>query len=83
MRVGGQRQAPAALPTGKKPVPTVQEALWAPGRVWTSAGNLGPSGFDRRTVQPVGHRCADWAIVAHTLRSRHNDSPHLRIDVQK
>jgi len=59
MSLGGQRQAPAALPTGKRPGTNLQEAGWAPGRVWTGAGNLGPSGFDRRTVQRVANRFAD------------------------
>ena len=27
---------------GKDPVPIVQEAGWAPGPVWTDAGNLAP-----------------------------------------
>jgi hypothetical protein len=40
MDVGGQHQAPAALPPGKDPVPIVQEARWAPGPVWTVAKNL-------------------------------------------
>jgi hypothetical protein len=30
---------------GKDPVPTVQEAGWAPGPVWTGAENLAPTGF--------------------------------------
>ena len=42
MRVGGQRHAPAALPPGKDPVPTVQEAGWAPGPVWKGAENIAP-----------------------------------------
>jgi len=35
MRVGGQPHAPAASTPGNDPVPTVQEAGWAPGPVWT------------------------------------------------
>jgi hypothetical protein len=38
MGVGGQPHNPAALP---------------PGPLWTGAENLGPSGFDPRTAQPV------------------------------
>jgi len=30
---------------GKDPVPTVQEAGWAPGAVWTGAENLSPTGI--------------------------------------
>jgi len=40
----------------------VQEAVWAPGSVWTGAENLAPPpGFDPRTVQPVASRYIDWA----------------------
>ena len=35
--MGGQRHAPAALPSEKDPVTIVLEAGWAPGQVWTSA----------------------------------------------
>jgi len=33
--VRGQQHAPATLYPGKDPVPTLQEARWAPGPVWT------------------------------------------------
>jgi hypothetical protein len=39
MGVGGQRHAPAAVSLGKRPVPIVHEAGWAPGPVWTGAEN--------------------------------------------
>ena len=42
--VGDQRYDPAALPPGKDPVPIVQEVGWAPGPVWTGAGNFAPTG---------------------------------------
>jgi len=45
MGVGGQCHAPAALPQERDPVPTVQEAKWAPGLVWTDAENLAPIGI--------------------------------------
>ena len=45
MGVGGQRHAPAAFTPGKDPLPIVQEAGWAPGPVWTGAGNLAPTGI--------------------------------------
>jgi hypothetical protein len=45
MGVGGQRHASAALPPGKKTVPIVQEAGWAPGPVWTGAENLAYTGI--------------------------------------
>ena len=61
MGVGGQRQAPAALPPVKDPVPIVQEAGWATGPVWTGAENLAPpsSGFDPWTVQHLESRYTD------------------------
>ena len=43
MGVGGLHHAPAAFTPGKDPVPIVQEAGWAPGAVWISAGNLAPT----------------------------------------
>jgi hypothetical protein len=45
MVVGGQRHAPASLPRERDPVSTLQEAVWAPGRVWTGAENLAPTGI--------------------------------------
>jgi hypothetical protein len=42
--VSGQQHAPAILYPGKDPVPTEQEAGWAPGLVWTGAENLGSTG---------------------------------------
>ena len=47
----GQRHAPAALYSGKDPVPIVQEAGWAQG-VWTGAENLAPTGI-RSPVFPA------------------------------
>jgi hypothetical protein len=43
--VGGQRHAPAALPTGKRPCATVQEAGRAPKPVWTGAEYIAPAGI--------------------------------------
>jgi hypothetical protein len=45
MGLGGQRQAPTALPPGKDPVPIAYEAGWAPGPVWTGVENLAPTGI--------------------------------------
>ena len=61
MRVGVQRHAPAAFTPGKDLVLIVQESVWPPGPVWIGAENPSPSGFDPRTVQPVGSRYADYA----------------------
>jgi len=45
-RGGGVSVTPRPLFTpGKDPVPTVQEAGWAPGPVWTGAENLAPTGI--------------------------------------
>ena len=40
--MGGQRHAQAVLRPGKRPGTDLQEAGWAPGPVWTGAGNLAP-----------------------------------------
>ena len=67
MRVRGQHHAPAALLSGKDPVPIVQEAGWTPRPVWTGAENLAPPptpGFYPRTVHPAACRYTDWAIPA-------------------
>jgi len=48
------------LTPGKDPVPTVQEAGWASGPVWTGAENLAQPGFDPQTIQPVGSHYADY-----------------------
>jgi hypothetical protein len=53
----GVTVTPRPLSTpGKKPVPIVQKAVWAPGLVRTGA-----PWFDPRTVQPVVSRYTDWA----------------------
>ena len=58
--MSGQRHAPAALYPWERPVPIVQEAVWAPGPVLTGGENLAPpAGFDPRTVQPVAIRYTD------------------------
>ena len=43
--MGGQPHAPAASTPGKDQVPTVQEAGWTPGPVWTGAENLASTGI--------------------------------------
>jgi hypothetical protein len=45
MWVGGQRHAPAPLPSGKNPVPIVYEAGLSPGPVWTVVENFVPTGI--------------------------------------
>jgi len=43
MGVGGQRHAPAALLSGKRPGTHCIGGWWAPGPVWTCAENLAPT----------------------------------------
>ena len=44
--------SPGRFAPGKDPVPTVQEAGWAPGPVWTGAENLAPQ-RDSNPDRPV------------------------------
>ena len=50
--VSGQRHAPAAPSPGKRSGTIVQEAGWAPGLVWTAAGNIARAGI-RSTDHPA------------------------------
>jgi hypothetical protein len=58
-----------ALPPGKEPpVPTVQEAWWAPEPVWTQRlqeKSSAPVGDRTPAVQAVVRHCTDWATPAH------------------
>ena len=45
MEVGGQRHALVALPPAKTRFPLYRKAGWAPGPVWTGAGNLASTGI--------------------------------------
>jgi hypothetical protein len=58
-KVGGLHDAPAALllPSGRYPVPIVQEAGWALG-----PRNLTLPGFDPQTVYPIASRHDDNAV---------------------
>ena len=65
MGVGGQRQAPASLPTEKTRNPLytgLGGSQGRPGRIRKIS--LLP-GFDPRTVQPEASRNSDWAVAAH------------------
>jgi hypothetical protein len=46
-------------PQQRDPVPTVQEAGYAPGTVWASAQNGAPTSFDTRTIQSVANLYTD------------------------
>jgi len=41
----GRSHAPAVLYPKERPGPRLQEAGWAPGRAWTGAENLVPTGI--------------------------------------
>jgi len=66
--VGSQRHAPVALPPRKDPVPTVQEARWNPGPLWTGAKNLAPTGIRSPDRQALVSRYIDRGVGAHTYR---------------
>jgi len=61
---GWSKPRPGRFTHRKEPVPIVWEAGWAPGLVCTGAGNLAPTGFYPRTVQPVESRYTDCALQA-------------------
>jgi hypothetical protein len=65
--VGGQRQAPAALPLGKRHGTHCKEAKWARGPVWTVAENLAPTWNRSRTFQSVANRSTNYPIPASSL----------------
>jgi hypothetical protein len=58
---GWSAPCPGRFIPEKDLIPTVQEAEWAPGPVWTYVKNLAPPGFDPWTVQPVASRYTDLA----------------------
>ena len=56
---------PGRFTPGNALVPTVWEAGWAPGLVWTGVEISPPPGFDPWTVQSVASHYTDYAIPAH------------------
>ena len=46
-------------------ISVIREAVWVPGRVYTAAEIITPSGFYPRYVQTVASRSADYANPAH------------------
>jgi hypothetical protein len=54
--VGGQRNAPAALPPGKTRYPLYRRLGGSQGRAGRLRKISPPPGFDPRTVQPVASR---------------------------
>ena len=67
MRVGGQHNAPADLPTGKTRYPLYRRLGGPQGRSGLVQKISPPTVFDLRTVQPVASRYTDWAIPAAAL----------------
>jgi hypothetical protein len=66
MCVGGQRHAPATLPTGKRPG-TYSVGGWVgPRSSLDGCEKSRPlSGFEHRIVETVASRCTDWAVPAY------------------
>jgi hypothetical protein len=62
--VGGQRYAPAALPPGQSRYPLYRRLGGSQGWSGQVRKISLPPVFDPRTVQPVGSRYTDWAILA-------------------
>jgi hypothetical protein len=58
--VGGQRQAPAALPPGKTQYPLYRRLGGSHGRSGQIRKSRPPPGFDPRTVQLVASRYTDY-----------------------
>ena len=65
MEVGGQRQAPAALPPEKTGYSLYRRLGGPQGRSGRVRRILPSPVFDSRTVQPVASGYTDWAIPAH------------------
>jgi len=66
---------------GRDPVPSVQEAGWAPEPVWKGAKNLAPTGIRSRTIQPVASRYTDYATRPTQYRKRclYNDAVNISV----
>jgi hypothetical protein len=67
MRVGGQRHAPAALPSRKIRFPLYRRLGGSQGRSVRVRKISPPPGFDPRTDQPVASLYTYWAILAHII----------------
>jgi hypothetical protein len=65
MGVGGQRHAPAVLPTGRTRYPLYRKLGGPQGRLGRVQNILPPPGFGPRTVQPVATGYTDCAIPVH------------------
>jgi hypothetical protein len=65
MGMGGQRHAPAALPTGKTRYPLYRKLVGPQSRLCQVWNISPPPEFDLRTVQPVASRYTDCANPVH------------------
>jgi hypothetical protein len=69
-------------PQQRDPVPTIEEARWTPGPVWTVIEILSPSGFEPRTTRDVTsrHRQTSWWYhERHSyFRMKINSLPHRK-----
>jgi hypothetical protein len=75
MGLGGQRQAPAALPPGKNRYPLYRRLDGPQGRSGWVRETSPPPGFDFWTVQPVASRYTNWSIPAPLLISKADKPP--------
>ena len=64
MGVGGQHNAPAALPPGKTRYLLYMRLGWSQGRPGRVGKISPPPGFDPRTIQPAARCYTDCAIPA-------------------
>ena len=85
--MGCQRHAPDALSRERDSVPTIQEAVWAPGPVWPVAARLAPPGFEPHPFQPVARReDSNPALYKYTHTHAHTSThanPHTHAYAQK
>lgn len=58
------RDVQVTLPPRKDPIPTVQEARWAPCPSGRARKISRPTDFDSRTVHPAASRYSDYATTA-------------------
>jgi len=55
-------------PWDRYPLPTVQEAVWAPETFWNGVEILTTLGIDPWTVQLVASHCTNYTSLAHFLQ---------------
>jgi hypothetical protein len=75
----GQRHSPATLHPGKDPVPTVQEAGWDPGPVWTGAKNLAATGIGSQDRPARSELLYRLSYRGPCFASHHNTTAKLMV----